>query len=254
MLEFHQIGLFIEEVALHEEFWESSAVSASSTPTIPPPPSSLRCNLIWASIQRCKSVLEMVNAYPNQETFQLTYYTFSTFCYLSIWLVKLSYIGTHTRSGDETTNRADRANEASPVLSSILFEAEAQLPPAFKQLHEKLYCMGQEISANDEGELDTMRIFSLMLRAVMSEYGKRMKHIRLLMTGHLTTESIGESSLPVDQRLEPANSSSFSDPSDPNASGEMLLPDEFPYSSNFQLDAFQDMVWDRIFDDFAWPS
>ena len=250
-LGFISLSSLIAEVALHEEFWEGGVETSSSASHSNFALSTLRCNLLWLSIQNCKRFLERLTTFSANQTYYIAYHTFTKICYVVIWLANLADLRMHFSSKEFDKGGSGVSQSICTMLDMALTDKEGELPGLTRQWLLKLKSMAAEIKTLD-GEHDAMTMFALMLRPVISGYDRRIRDIQKSASIQLTEPF----SIPTpigEQGVEIAPLSSYISPENNVDIYESWMPNFSIHSADLQPDVFEDMVWDKLINDFTLP-
>lgn len=243
-LELPVMRAMVQETAIYDAFWDASPASSLTTST--PFFSTSRATFLWDSIQSYKSFLRSFTTYSKEDSFYLTFATFSKLCSVLAWLAKL--INLTLGNGSETEGPGSPAQSAPHPCANMVI-GDTELPSLIRQAQHKLNTMAAEI-ANETGEPDSMTIFSILVGSVLSGYDKRMESVGSTMNNNIPAPAADQTSLfvPGVAQVPPISLQRAPDPTSLDFFGN-LMPEFFDQDMEFQLGAFEDMVWDRMVDD-----
>ncbi|CAG9982033.1 unnamed protein product [Clonostachys byssicola] len=244
-LEFPAIRAMIQESALFDELWCGSDVSPARTASMLP---AARTTLTWESMQSYKMLLKGLVEYPNEDAFYLTFSTFSKLCSVLSWLAKLVNIALGPPKSSADVNSSMVQSTSHPWASMVAGDVE--LRNLVRQAQHKLNCMSAGI-ASGSAEPDSMTTFSILVGSALSVYDKQLQEYQRSSQQQAPAEL-----LPNQAMSSGAVVGEFPElyPVMPPDAATLdffgnLMPQFWDDNAGFQLDAFQDMIWDRFLDD-----
>ncbi|KAK7228299.1 hypothetical protein V2G26_000469 [Clonostachys chloroleuca] len=246
-LEFPAIRAMIQESALFDELWCGSNVSPARPASMFP---AARTNLTWDSMQSYKMLIKGLVEYPNADAFYLTFSTFSKLCSVLSWLAKLVNIalGPPKSSADVSSNSSMAQSTLHPWASMVAGDME--LRTLVRQAQHKLNCMSANI-ASESAEPDSMTTFSILVGSALSVYDKQLQEYQRSSQQQAPAEPLLSQTIPAGAEV-----GGFPElyPVPPPDAATLdffgnLMPQFWDDNAGFQLDAFQDMIWDRFLDD-----
>ncbi|CAH0027496.1 unnamed protein product [Clonostachys rhizophaga] len=246
-LEFPAIRAMIQESALFDELWCGSDASAARPASIFP---AARTSLTWDSMQSYKLLIKGLVEYPNADAFYLTFSTFSKLCSVLSWLAKLVNIalGPPKSSADVPSDSSIAQSASHPWASMVAGDVE--LRNLVRQAQHKLNCMSADI-ASESAEPDSMTTFSILVGSALSVYDKQLQEYQRSSQQQAPAEPLLNQTIPAGAEV-----GEFPElyPVPPPDAATLdffgnLMPQFWDDNAGFQLDAFQDMIWDRFLDD-----
>jgi len=252
-LEFLFLRLWIQEVAFHNEFWENpDGDMAPGTPlAIKTFSSVIRMNILWEALQSYKDFFTKFIALPNSEMLYLTYPIFSKMCYTLISLTKMVRANL-----EETKERSCRPSDLPGQTSACcswglrVAAKEGELLALARQIQEKFKANGTSAVSAD-GDPDAMMIFSLIISTMMSSYENQMKESQIALHNDAIQPS-NPSPMNMQGQIIPEADSMIlrsTDAMNLDYYGDGVLGQNL----NFQVDIFEDPVWERLLDEFTMP-
>ncbi|VUC25248.1 unnamed protein product [Clonostachys rosea] len=238
-LEFPAIRAMIQESALFDELWFGSDASPASMYP------AARTTLTWDSMQSYKLLLKGLVEYPNDEAFYLTFSTFSKLCSVLSWLAKLVNIAL----GPSKNSDSSMAQPTSHPWAAMI-AGDVELRNLVRQAQHKLNCMSADI-ASGSAEPDSMTTFSILVGSALSVYDKQLQEYQRSSQQQAPAQPL--LSHPIPTGVEVGEFPQLYPVLPPDAATldffGNLMPQFLDDNAGFQLDAFQDMIWDRFLDD-----
>lgn len=224
---------------------------SSSSPHTKYTLSMLRCNLLWLSIQNCKKFLEKLISFPTSQTYYIPYHTFTRICYVIIWLANLADLRMHIAGQEFGKTNSGVSQSICTMLDMALTDKQGELPDLTRQLLLKLKGMAGDIKTGND-EFNAMTMFALMLRPVISGYDRRIRDIQK-NTSIQVNEPFSVPTPIGEQGGEVAPLSSYISPENSIDIYESWMPNFTLQGADLQPDIFEDMVWDKLINDFTLP-
>jgi hypothetical protein len=242
LLEFYFLDAYINEVAFHDEFWETPIPlfpSGAFAPTSPTSFSMTRCNMLWRSLGNIKAYLHTFASLPTLELFHLSFTSWSKLCYMTIGLAKIVFFNPE--------EHGERGERSFAVWDSALAVKQAELPRICALLLEKIDSITSDTVSVD-GERDAMYHFGFILRSIMGGYERRIKRslAPVFEAGDLINNTQG---------AQETMGSAFPTPSaEQDSLGQDTVGMEgglaFGVPADLPQESFQDMIWESMLDDF----
>ncbi|CAG9951777.1 unnamed protein product [Clonostachys rosea f. rosea IK726] len=246
-LEFPAIRAMIQESALFDELWCGSDASPARPASIFP---AARTSLTWDSIQSYKMLIKGLVEYPNEDAFYLTFSTFSKLCSVLSWLAKLVNIalGPPKSTADAPSDSLMAQSVSHPWASMVAGDVE--LRNLVRQAQHKLNCMSSDI-VSESAEPDSMTTFSILVGSALSVYDKQLQEYQRSSQQQAPVEPLLNQTIPAGPVVGEFPELYLALPPDAATLDFFgnLMPQFWDDSAGFQLDAFQDMIWDRFLDD-----
>ncbi|CAH0054744.1 unnamed protein product [Clonostachys solani] len=246
-LEFPAIRAMIQESALFDELWCGSDASTIRPASVIP---AARTNLTWDSMQSYKMLIKGLVEYPNEDAFYLTFSTFSKLCSVLSWLAKLVNIALGPpKSSADVPSDSSMAQPASHPWA-VMVAGDVELRNLVRQAQHKLNCMSADISS-ESAEPDSMTTFSILVGSALSVYDKQLQEYQRSSQQQAPAEPLLNQTIPAG--AEVGEFPELCPVLPPDAATldffGNLMPQFWDDNAGFQLDAFQDMIWDRFLDD-----
>jgi hypothetical protein len=284
--EFLFLRLWIYEVAFHAEFWEASPAAEGLTALETSSSSVTRLHMLSCSLQSYKELFLKFISQPNSDLLHFTYPIFSKMCYTMISLTKLVRLDIEGESSwkaytSSSSSSSSASSSASPYGLSNTPEIQrrvpnwdlrvaandAQLPALARQVQEKFKANATN-AVSTHGEPDAMTVFSLLFNTILS--GCEHHARELLRQRFMQSESIASSS----SSSHSTATSSITTAVAGQDQGRMTTELDYAFLDNtsvnnigetehyngiggdgqnptFQMDHFEDSVWERILEDFT---
>ena len=239
----------INEVALHNEFW--NVPNSTSWASDANAPSIIRSRMLWHSFESCKAFIERFLSCRNPDLFFLTAFTLSKLCYVFITLAKLVQLDLD-RMGEDASNPTTelRTPEADHSLGRRMTLAkEADFFFLASKVLEKFTAVATDFVGID-GERDAMWNLSSMMRIIMSAYERQMREKQKpILNAEVSAKELEMAQDRSGAAIDPASYSSRE--TGTSGSDGTYGSSSLEQSTEIQWGLTDDIVWDQILDNFS---
>ncbi|KAF2103559.1 hypothetical protein NA57DRAFT_53074 [Rhizodiscina lignyota] len=181
-LEFQVLCILINEVALHDELWNSHPDPASNFPSI------TRSKMLLSSLNSCKSFLHAFISYQNRDLYYLTVFIIPRLYYVFITLLKLVFLDFDNR-GEDNSQQADQTTPESQnqPWHMMNIAQESDFFALASRVLQKFTAVATDF-IGPEGQRDAMSNFASAMKILMTGYEKQMNEKQTTMVNAETAK------------------------------------------------------------------